>query len=569
MRMDLAVIAYILVIPLLLTGVYLFLPLPWLRRVEYRYLQFFIVVLCLILSGNIALFKFWGSLINYRALSYLQDFGSILSSLSAFQAIALLASTFLIIIIALRLFGRLIRPQERVTSPNINRATGFTVMAALSVLFMRGGLQMLPMNESLVSFSDNLFINQSTMNPAWYLVNDIVKAGLFRGNPLEPMPEERAKERVDELFEAAPDSFPHILTKQDPNIVFIILESFTADLVGAMGGEQGVSPNLDLLSGEGMLFDSIYSSGTRTDQGIVSLLNGWPATPYHSIMRSSEKTSRLPSLPKLFLDKGYETSFYYGGAKNFNNLNVYLTNQKFKVIVDEASFPEGTPKGRWGVPDGFVFDKMLNDLNASKRPFLSVIMTLSNHEPFDVPGDPRIKGESEPDKFRNSAAYTDAMLGQFIASAEKEPWFENTLFIIAADHGHSLPLMKNVYNFDSHRIPLLFFGPVLRPEFRGTIVHKLGGHHDVPGTLLPQLGLSESKNFNWSKNLLNPTSKPFAYYQIDHLLGWVDPDYWYGYSYNRNKFIGRSFSLSLETMDSLKMTGQAFVQELYGEYKSY
>src|SRR6185295_1592865 len=143
----------------------------------------------------------------------------------------------------------------------------------------------------------------------------------------------------------------------------------------------------------------------------------------------------------------------------------------------------------------------------------------------------RFPGNSSADRFRNSAAYSDAMLGQYFEKAKDQSWYKNTLFIIAADHGHSLPLNRNVYYPESHRIPLLFYGAVIKPEFRGAIVTKMGGHHDVAGTLMPQINIKEAKLFSWSKNLLNPTVKPFAYYQIDHLVGWIESGYWFGYSY--------------------------------------
>jgi phosphoglycerol transferase MdoB-like AlkP superfamily enzyme len=339
--------------------------------------------------------------------------------------------------------------------------------------------------------------------------------------------------------------------------------------VGAMGGEKGISPTLDQLISEGVFFNSVYASGTRTDQGIVSLLNGWPATPYYSIMRSTEKSNNLPSLPVTFLNKGYTTSFFYGGESNFSNLNVYCFNQKFETIVEESAFDKNIPRGRWGVHDEFVLDRQIDYLNKCKEPFFSALMTLSNHEPFDVPGVARFPGTSDADRFRNSAAYTDASLALYFNKAKQQAWYRNTLFIIAADHGHELPENRNVYFPESHKIPFLLYGEVIKPEFKGSIVTKLGGHHDLAGTLLPQLGMKEAEQFAWSKNLLNPTVKQFAYYQIDHVLGWIDTGYWFGYSYNRNKFIARSYTVSQNHLDSMKVNGQAFVQVLYDRYRKY
>ena len=196
-------------------------------------------------------------------------------------------------------------------------------------------------------------------------------------------------------------------------------------------------------------------------------------------------------------------------------------------------------------------------------------MTLSNHEPFDVPGPKRFPGESDANRFRNSAAYTDAVLGEYISKAKEKPWYKNTLFIIVADHGHHLPKNTKAYYPEGHRIPLLFYGDVIKPEFRGSYVVKLGGHHDVAGTILSQLSMKEGAQFEWSKNLLNPTVKNFAYYQSDQVVAWVDPKYWFGYSYNRNELIARSKNVPKNHLDSMKVEQQAFIQVLYDRYKKY
>ncbi len=570
MRMDLSVSAYFILPALLLIGFYILKPLEWIRRVEYFYLLFVLALLFLMLPANILLYKYWSSLLSFRSLSYLKDASEIASSFTGKQLIiGVILMSFFCFAIFFAFNKYFYLKIEPVVENVWKKLFGFAAALVLCVIMIRGGLQKLPMNESLVSYSDNNFLNQTAINPVWHLANDIYRAGIFKGNPFEAMPQEKAETEVKKLFANSPDSFPHILTIQKPNIVFIILESFTADIVEALGGEKGITPNLNSLINEGVFFNSIYASGTRTDQGIVSLLNGWPATPYYSIMRSTEKANQLPSLPKLFLSKGYSTSFLYGGESNFSNLNVYCISQKFQIIIDDKNFSESISSGGWGVPDEFVFTKQLEVLDKTKQPFLSALMTLSSHEPFDVPGPSRIPGKSEADRFRNSAAYTDAALGEYFAKAKEKPWYKNTLFIIAADHGHHLPKNTNVYYPESHRIPLLFFGDVIKPEFRGAFVTKLGGHQDAAGTLLPQLSMKEAAQFEWSKNLLNPTVKNFAYYQIDQLVAWVDPKYWFGYSYNRKKFIARSYNVSKNHLDSMVVEGQAFVQVLYDRYRKY
>lgn len=195
-------------------------------------------------------------------------------------------------------------------------------------------------------------------------------------------------------------------------------------------------------------------------------------------------------------------------------------------------------------------------------------MTLSNHEPFDVPGEPRIPGNSEPDKFRNSAAYSDACLGDYIRKASKQPWFKNTLFVILADHGHYLPSHSLILEPHSRRIPLLFYGEVIKPEYRGTKIHMAGGHHDVPATLLYQMAINATA-YKWSKNLLNPLTQSYAFYQFEETIGFVEDAKWVAYSYNTERVVNHSRPMTTIEKDSLLLKGKSYLQRLYSQYQEY
>jgi phosphoglycerol transferase MdoB-like AlkP superfamily enzyme len=327
--MDLSVISYFLIPPVVLIGVFLFFPSDVLIKIESIFLLVMVFVVCLLVSSNIIVYHYWGTLLNFRALSYLNDYSEISSSFTILQFILIIILLLLFIIFSFYFFKKFgLKNFKPVNSNPVEKVLHWILIVVFTIVFMRGGIQMLPMNESLVSVSDNNFINQATINPGWHLANDIYRAGVFEGNPFESMPEDEAERKVKKLFACDVDSFPQVLTIEKPNIVIIILESFTADVVGVLNGEKNISPVIDSLSKEGILFSGLYSSGTRTDQGIVSILNGWPATPFYSIMRSSDKSAHMPSLPLIFKNAGYKTSFYYGGQSNFSNMNVYLLNHQ-------------------------------------------------------------------------------------------------------------------------------------------------------------------------------------------------------------------------------------------------
>ena len=569
LRMDISMACYFLLPSIVLNVLFIISPRKIFNQIEFIIHAIVIIALIHVLAGNVALYHFWNSMINFRAVSYLVDPTEVFSSLTIGQSVLAIVGMIITILGSLFLFRKFFyQPFEKSNGNVVAVSVSIAISGGLLVVGLRGGVQMLPMNESLVYYSKNNFLNQSAINPAWHLVYDIYTAGLSTSNPFHKVPDETADPIVNKLLQVSFETFPQVLTTNRPNVVFIILESFTADVVASLGGDKRTDPNLEKFISQGIFFDSIYASGTRTDQGIVSVLNGWPATPFHSIMRSSEKSKRLPSLVKTLLFQNYATSFYYGGKSNFSNLDAYCETQKFGKIVDEESFNPKLAMSRWGVADEFLFDKQLKEISASTQPFFSTIMTLSNHEPFDVPGKIRIEGNSEADKFRNSAAYTDACLGDYFEKASKQPWYANTLFVIVADHGHRLPMHRLILEPESRRIPLLFYGDVIKPEYRGMKIHKLGGHHDIPSTLLYQMAINTSI-YEWSKNLLNPLTSSYAFYQFEETFGFIENKKWTVYSYNTQKVINHSRPMNDLEMDSLLLKGKSFMQRLYAQYQKY
>ena len=565
LRMDLSTLAYLLVVPVLLWLLLQRRESKALQNIHKLHQRLVLIILVLIGLGNVAVYHFWGTLLNYRAISYLSDPKEAFVSLSGGQAFLLVL--VIAAVLSLGWFGQNALRMVNLPISGNRRSIIWQLPLLLAgiVLGIRGGWQQLPMNESLVAYSRHLFLNNAAVNPAWHLSYEIRTAGIGSSNPFVVMPEAEAEAAVRELFAERDDSVTRVLGLNRPNIVLIQLESFTADVVGAMGGEPGISPNLDTLIAQGLLFDSIYSSGFRTDQGITSLLNGWPATPYHSVMRSEEKSSRLPSLTKSLAAQGYRTECYYGGASNFSNLNVYLAGQGFDRILEQDSFPSSVERGRWGVPDGPLLEHCAAEAGAGSAPFFAFIITLSNHEPFDVPGAKRYPGENDADRFRNAAAYTDSVLGDFFRAARKQPWYDSTLFVLVADHAHELPKGRDIVFPIGRRIPLVLFGTPVLERYRGQRVHAVGGHHDLPRTLLAQLDL-DSRSFDWSKDLLSPGVRDFAYLPAEDFVAWVTRDDWFIWSRKKNAIVEAARDdLKRDRAKELR-AAKAFSQVHYGRF---
>ena len=567
LRLDLAIAAYIQFLPFLTWCLSFERIKPALARILRIYHVVVIVLVHLISVSNLVIYKFWDTLINWRALSYLGNPVEAAASVS-FLTLVLLAILLLALIFASIWLFRKWFYLSFETAPRPGPRIFIAVCLAGLLLFsVRGGWQLLPMNESVAYYSSARQLNDAANNSMWHLGHSL-KVATSNTNPFRTLEDHQAQETVDSLFAViSPDTAEgEALLKKNPNVVLIILESFSSDLLGCMGAKQSAAPFLDSLSTQGLLFTRIYASGFRTDQGLTSILSGFPATPVFSVINYPEKSASLPSLVKEFMDEGYHSSYYYGGTGNFRNMKAYCYYLGFQKFTDESDFPENLPHGKWGVHDEFVFLRQAHELDTMQQPFFSAVMSLSNHEPYDVPMKDHFPVTDDVSRFRNSAYYTDASLRKYFQVASTKPWFNNTLFVLVADHGHHYPELRDLSGAEAHHLPLLLYGNVLPPGMRGRKIDIVGNHHDLPATLLSLVG-KKAGAFPWSKDLLSPGVRAFAFYEQDDGFGWIEPEGWAYYSIFQKKTILKSDSLFNES--AMIHKGSAYLQRLYDQFLSF
>jgi phosphoglycerol transferase MdoB-like AlkP superfamily enzyme len=339
------------------------------------------------------------------------------------------------------------------------------------------------------------------------------------------------------------------------------MESFTSGFIEPLGGLPDITPRFNDLVSEGVLFDHFYSSGDRTDKGIVAILNGYPSQPLTSIVKEPRRTKSLPYLNKKFKEEGYRTEFTYGYNINYANFNSYLIHADFDHVTHSADFPQELNTSKWGVHDEYVFQKFYEELQQVSTPFFKIMMTQSSHEPFDVPMETVIKGEDEISQFLNSAYYADKHLGIFIDKAKKSPWWKNSLIIITADHGHLYPNNPGVSNPDRFKVPMLWLGGALAVS--DTVIHSVACQTDIPNTVLGQFGLDGSE-FKFGQDILGNAYYPFAMYFYNNGFGMIKPGGLYVYDNVSNSIIQQKGTVTEEDLSQ----GKAFVQTLYWDFNS-
>ncbi|QEC41193.1 LTA synthase family protein [Pseudobacter ginsenosidimutans] len=277
------------------------------------------------------------------------------------------------------------------------------------------------------------------------------------------------------------------------NVVMISVESLSASFMKAFGNDQNITPCLDSLSQHGIFFRNLYASGTRTVRGLEALSLSIPPTPGQSVVKRPENND-LFSLGSVFRSKGYTTQYIYGGYGYFDNMNAFFSGNGYEVVDRTALKPEDIHYANiWGVADEDLFTLALNKLDENyrqKKPFFSQIMTVSNHRPYTYP-DGRIDIPSHTQSREGAVKYTDYAIGKFIREASVKPWFNNTVFVIVADHcagsAGSVELPVTGYH-----IPMLIYSPAnIAPQQ----FDRLTAQIDIAPTILGLLKFNYRSRF--------------------------------------------------------------------------
>ncbi|MFM9913030.1 MAG: LTA synthase family protein [Methylophilaceae bacterium] len=304
------------------------------------------------------------------------------------------------------------------------------------------------------------------------------------------MPQDVANATLEKLGvknKLAPNVNAKSVANQNPfskpprNVILISVESLSASFMGAYGATDGLTPRLDKIANEGMKFEQLFATGTRTVRGLDALSLGTPPIPGQAIVHRPNN-DHLATIGELLKQQGFSTFFFYGGYGYFDNMNGYFAANNYQII-DRTDIPKASVmfENVWGVADEALFNHVLTHFDAQgaiDKPFFAHIMTTSNHRPYTYPSG-RIDIPS-PGGRNGAVKYTDYAIGKFIQDAKSKPWFADTLFVIVADHCASVA-GKTKLPVEKYHIAAMFYAPeLLKPSVYKPIVSQI----DIAPTLL-------------------------------------------------------------------------------------
>ncbi|MBI5461750.1 MAG: LTA synthase family protein, partial [Gammaproteobacteria bacterium] len=456
----------------------------------------FLVLLYLLLFVAVAEWVFWDefeSRFNFIAVDYLvytnEVLGNIWESYPVPGLLGVIGVATLAVFLPLRRRLRAAGPATRLRQ----RLGEAALLLAVPVLATLG------VDASQATFSTNRYANELAGNGIYsffaaYRNNEIDYARYYALRN-----DEQVFQHLRALL-AEPDTRfvgndPHDITRaitgrgpeQRLNVVLISVESLSAEFLGSFGSDRQATPYLDALAHDSLLFTRVYATGTRTDRGLEAITLSVPPTAGRSLVKRPHNEN-LFSLGQVFREHGYRTEFLYGGYGYFDNMNYFFAHNGFKA-VDRNSIPKQDIhfENVWGVADEDLYTLTLKELDAAHaaaQPFFGLVMTTSNHRPYTYP-DGRIDIPS-PGGRTGAVKYTDSAIHDFIERARSKPWFDDTVFVVIADHC-AKSAGKEALTVAQYHIPLLIYAP---KHIAPGKVERLVSQIDLAPTLLGLLNFS-------------------------------------------------------------------------------
>ena len=494
-----------------------FIPFRLYSTSAYKWITyvFYFITFYIYLFNGVSEYFFWeefGVRYNFIAVDYLVYTTEVVGNIQQSYPMPFLLTSITIISLALSFFiykkdylNRFLQVETKLKG---RLATGGILMLLpiLSFIFV---------NYTWAEKTDNRYNNELAKNGVYsifaaFLNNELDYNMFYKTQPNEEnfaqlrsiLKSENSEYQSTDLYDISRVVKGDEGEEKRYNVIMITVESLSGEFLEYLGSKRGkITPYIDSLANNSLFFTNMYATGTRTIWGLEAVALSAPPKPGQSVIKRPNSENMF-SLGQLFKTRGYELKFIYGGNGYFDNMNYFFENNGYQ-IMDKRSMEDSeiTFANAWGVCDQDLFTRVIKEADmsfAEGKPFLNLAMTTSNHRPFTYP-DGFIDIKS-PGKRVGAVKYCDYAIGELIQKARKKPWFNNTIFVIVADHcagsaGQTeLPVLE-------YQIPCIIYNPnLIQPQK----VDKLVSQIDLGPTLLGLMNWTYKSKF-FGKDILKMT----------------------------------------------------------------
>lgn len=572
MRLDLATAGILSAIPFIFYIIFLVWNKKWAKRSFFIVLTLEVIACTFIHAGEINAYPEWNHKLTSRVFMHLSNPDEVFRTADYGMTIWFVIYSILELVFAWRI-GRWI-----LNRPALNHQMSVLPKLALTVivipvllflcgLLTRGGWQQIPINSDAAYYSKNYVANDLSVNSTYFFAKSFLlynrsEIGAF----IPKISEEKAKKDLADFYDYPLEHDQLFLENKRPNIVVIVLESWTANAIGSITGSPTATPYFDKLTKEGLLFTRFYATGGTSEIGNSSIFGGYPALPEISITMQSDKHRKLPCLNEDLKKWGYTSNYIFSGDLKYGNIGGYFTDHNFDEVQDENDFPKGLGRGKLNYYDEDLYKILRQKMNKLKEPFMQCGFTGSTHSPYDYPNKEKYtKFGGVEGNFMNSLSYADKCLWDFIQSCKKEPWYKNTIFVLVADHGHASNKVQNPSSGAYFHVPLCFYGEPLKESYRGKKVNRLGSQTDIVRTLLYQMG-GDFERYVWAKDLMNPKAPEFALHTINRGYGWITPKGNFTFNFDGKNFMENTYTEA--ELKKQKLRCESAISLIYSNYKA-
>lgn len=539
-RFDTVISGYILAMPLIFFAISEAIPKikKQIAEINIFWLYVYYLLSFFICTADLPYFLQYNSRITFAILNWTDTPGIMLKIV--FQDIRNYPYLFLFLLTAALFYNGLLRirkvtlvNEEIYAGKKATRIIFYTVATLLLFIGIRGRIgEKSPIRWGTAFFSQHAFANQLGLNPVYTFGRSWLDSRKPESKHLKLMDEKTAEENARKFLglENSPQLYSPLARKisgegeeKRYNVILIMMESMGAAKMGIFGNANQLTPHLDSISKQSILFTNFYSSGTHTFNGVYSTLFGMPSLPGKQTMKDLENQQPFSGIAKVLTEKSYSTIFFCTHDEQFDNMGGFLTYNGFQKIVSQKDYPAEKILSTLGVPDHDMFDFSMSELDKMQKtgkPFFAAYLTGSDHGPYVIPDDIPFKPTSD-EPHRQIVEYADWSVNHFLEECHKRSWADSTIFIITADHGS---VINPVYDADlslTHTF-LMIHQPKIFPE--GQTISSPGGQIDIFPTAMGLLNISYVNNTP-GINILKE-ERPFIYFCVDENTGCVSNEYY-------------------------------------------